>query len=403
MASTFDGLPPSFAGKTTPSRFHVSVPDTKLAELQKLVRLSPLAPATYENQQSNRRYGVSREWMAEAKARWEKFDWRRCEKHINSFPQFMIPIRTVLDNDSVELEIHFVALFSQKRDAVPLIFLHGWPGSFLEFLPILSLFRDEFAPDNLPYHIVVPSLPGYAFSSPPPLDRDFQIQDVARVMNALMVELGFGNGYVAQGGDIGSKVARVMAAEHDACRAVHLNFCIMSQPKNIDTNQLDDIERQGMMRLSEFHRLGSAYALEQATRPSTIGLVLSSSPLALLAWIAEKFLDWTDADPPTDLILESVTLYWLTETLPRSIYPYRQLFTPGTVSAHEKPQWYIHKPFGYSWFPKELAPIPRSWAATTGNLVFYREHTQGGHFAAMEQPSTLKKDVCDFIAKVWGG
>lgn len=96
-----------------------------------------------------------------------------------------------------------------------------------------------------------------------------------------------------------------------------------------------------------------------------------------------------------------MSLYWLTETFPRSIYPYRQLFTPGVIGAHENPEWYIKKPFGFSFFPKELAPVPQAWAATTGDLVFYREHHSGGHFAAMERPLVLLKDLEDFLAQVW--
>ena len=119
--------------------------------------------------------------------------------------------------------------------------------------------------------------------------------------------------------------------------------------------------------------------------------------------IGEKFLDWTDEDPDLDVIIEAVALYWFTETFPKAIYPYRQLFTPGNIGAHENPIWHINKPFGYSWFPKEIAPIPRSWAATTGNLVFFRQHTKGGHFAALERPEVLKDDLVAFIEQVWIG
>lgn len=142
---------------------------------------------------------------------------RKSEDVINSFPNFTLDIA---DRTGTQT-IHFVALLSQKTDAVPLILLHGWPGNFLEFLPILQLLRTTYTPETLPYHVIVPSLPGYAFSSPPPLDRDFRIEDVARIFDTLMVDLGFGNGYVVQGGDVGSKVARVMAAEHESCKAVH--------------------------------------------------------------------------------------------------------------------------------------------------------------------------------------
>lgn len=114
--------------------------------------------------------------------------------------------------------IHFTGLFSANPAAIPVVMLHGWPGSFLEFLQILGILRDRYTPETLPYHIVVPSLPGYAFSSPPPLDKDFLVEDIARVVNTLMVQLGFDRGYVSQGGDIGSKVTRVLAATHDECK-----------------------------------------------------------------------------------------------------------------------------------------------------------------------------------------
>ena len=124
-------------------------------------------------------------------------------------------------NGEDNLDIHFIGIFSERQDAIPILLLHGWPGSFLEFLPILSLIGSRYTPSTLPYHLIVPSLPGFAFSSPTPLDKDFRIEDIARIMNQLMLDLGFGSGYVVQGGDIGSKVGRVLAAEHDACRAIH--------------------------------------------------------------------------------------------------------------------------------------------------------------------------------------
>ena len=218
-------------------------------------------------------------------------------------------------------------------------------------------------------------MPGYAFSSPPPIDKDFNLSDIARIFNKLITEcLGF-TSYVVQGGDIGSKVARVLAAEHEQCHAAHINFCIMPKPASV-RGGISKLEQDGLARAEEFHRIGSAYALEHATKPSTIAFAIDSNPVSLLAWIGEKFLDWTDETPPIDTILESVSLYWLTNTFATTIYPYRHLFTPGVVGAHENPNWYVHKPLGFSWFPKELAPIPRAWVQTTGNLVFHREHNK---------------------------
>lgn len=245
-------------------------------------------------------------------------------------------------------------------------------GSFLEFLPILGNVRAQYSARDLPYHLIVPSLPGFAFSSPPPQHKDFAISDIARLLNKLIQALGF-TSYVAQGGDIGSKCARVLAAEHDACKAVHINFCIMPEPASVH-GTISEREKVGLRRANDFHRIGSAYALEHATKPSTIAFAVGSNPVSLLAWVGEKFLDWTDDDLDIEDVLASVSLYWLTDCFATSIYPYRHLFTPGSIGAHENPKWYITKPMGFSWFPKELAPVPRAWVETTGRLVFHREH-----------------------------
>lgn len=154
------------------------------------------------------------------------------------------------------------------------------------------------------------------------------------------------------------------------------------------------------MRNTNFGTLGNAYAREHGTRPSTIGLVLSSSPLALLAWIGEKFLAWTDVSPPLDEILDSVTLYWFTSSFPRCIYPYRQFFGPEPTFFHNDPEFYIEKPMGYSWHRWELAPMPKAWVEKTGNLVWYSGHSEGGHFAAMERPVLFVEDMEGFVGQL---
>lgn len=400
--------------------FTVAIPELELNDFKELLRLSKLGPQTYENLQQDGRFGVTYEWMAKAKHHWEtQFDWRRHEKRINHFPHYMADIS---DDDGSNHRVHFVALFSEKQDAIPVMCLHGWPGSFLEFLDMLSVFAARYTPQELPYHIVIPSLPGYAFSSTPPVDKDWGLADSARLMNQLMVGLGYGSGYAVQGGDIGSYTARIMAARYDTCKAMHLNFCVMPCPENAaaDSLLLEEVDREGLQRGDTFGKTGTAYALEHATRPATIGFVLSSSPLALLAWIGEKFQDWSDKTPPLDQILEAVTLYWLTDTFPRAIYPYRgelverrsrgdgandyrDVFKTGPerYMAHNDPRLFCQKPFGYSWYPKEIAPIPRSWAATTGNLVWFKRNTEGGHFAAMEHPETMADDIIAFLGHVW--
>lgn len=367
-----------------PKPFKAHVDDEKLQHMKDLLKLSSIGPAVWENTSKDqgetllstpaRKHGMRRDWLESAKDEWlNKFDWRKHEDHINSFPNFTVP---VTGDDGIKIDVHFMALFSEKADAVPILMTHGWPGSFLEFLKIFGILKQRYSPKDLPYHVVAPSLPGYAYSSGPGVDVDYTTAQAADLMGKLMVGLGFESGYLAQGGDIGSFVSRHLAATHDACKGMHLNMFAVGPPEGEKAKQMDEVEAKAFPRGQQFRDNGSAYMQEHGTRTATIGLVLSSSPLAMLAWIGEKFLEWTDEDPSVDEILESVSLYWLTDTYPRCIYPYRAIVTGQRLAPG-----YIEKPSGYSFFPKELFPIPKSWAEASANIVSYSQHKSGGHFA----------------------
>lgn len=245
-----------------------------------------------------------------------------------------------------------------------------------------------------------------------------------------MQALGFGDGYIAQGGDLGSFIARQLGVESPSCKAFHLNLYQLPAPANADSLPISEQEKKGLERGKAFRDSGSAYAMEHGTRTATIGLTLSSSPLALLSWIGEKFLEWTDEDPSLDEILDSVSLYWLTDTFARCVYPYRSVslktFIPSpdppcsfgvallTLSSKqlfgsqsgpkEKPRFAkpSGKPQGYSYFPYEISPTPVSWVKETGNFVHLSWHEKGGHFAAMERPEDLWSDVEAFVKEAWG-
>lgn len=265
----------------------------------------------------------------------------------------------------------------------------------------MSLASEEYSPDTLPYHLIVPSIPGYAFSSGPPKDKNFDVSNASRILDKLMANLGFGGGYVSTGGDIGSSVARILAAHYDSCKAMQINFCALREPPaSVAEESLSEDDRQLIQRGKSFMATGAAYAIEHGTRTSTIGHVLSSSPLALLAWIGEKYLEWSDEDPSLDAILEAVSLYWFTETIPRCLYPYRQNFEGIQYRANAPGLYVEKKPFGYSLFRKEILPSPEAWVETTGTLSFFRQHEAGGHFAAMERPADMKKDMEDFLQHV---
>ncbi|KAH8723290.1 Alpha/Beta hydrolase protein [Phaeosphaeriaceae sp. PMI808] len=392
-AKPFGTVPPGAKQQPTPFELHVE--DEKIQNLKTLLKLSPIAKETYENLRddgSHGQFGVSRKWVVDAKKYWEeKFDWRVHESRINSFPAFKTDIT---DDDGGIYNVHFTALFSKNPSAIPIAFLHGWPGSFLEFLPIMSLLRDKYTPDTLPYHIIVPSLTGFGLSSDPPLDKDWKLADTSRIMHKLLLSLGFDK-YLAQGGDIGSLVSRTLVAAYEECKGIHLNFfldyeMIQNPPSN---DNLSEQEQKGLQRMGDFLTTGMAYAQMHGTKPSTIGLVLSSSPIAQLAWIGEKFLAWSDPSttPPLDEILAGVSLYWLAGCYPTSIYTYRESLSCAKTD----------KPVGYSCFPWDLASVPRAWVEKAVRLVSFKEHSQGGHFAALERLEALLADVEEFAKVVW--
>ena len=264
----------SYSPPSSAKSFTLNIPNQGIEDWRQLLKLSKLAPETWEGSQEDRRYGVTRKWLAETKDYWlNTYSWRDEEKRINSFPNYRMQINGV--------DLHFVALFSSNKDAVPIQFLHGSPGSFIEFLTMLSLIRNQYpSAKDLPYHIIVPSLPGYPLS-PRPVDKEWSIEDSSAVLNQLMLNLGFPK-YIAQGGDVGSFNVRVSAQNHDACVGIHLNM--MTVDDNPDESKLTPVEQIASKSANAWRQTGSAYGLEHSTRPSTIGSMLSSNPLALLAW-----------------------------------------------------------------------------------------------------------------------
>lgn len=187
----------------------------------------------------------------------------------------------------------------------------------------MSMLKSRYTPETLPYNIVVPSIPGFGFSSRIPVGLDIDWVDTARVLNALVNGLGKGEDFVVQGGDIGSVVARVMAAQNAGCKAVHLNFLPTGQ--SYDESSLTEMDKRGVERGKRFLSNGHAYAKEQGSRPGTLGFTLSSSPVSVLAWVGEKFLEWTDEDLPIETVLDDITLYWLTDTISTSFHTYRRV------------------------------------------------------------------------------
>ncbi|KAF2995546.1 hypothetical protein E8E13_003040 [Curvularia kusanoi] len=372
--------------------YTLSVSDQDLSDCHTLLRLSNLGPPTWENTQTEHNYGITRQWLSDARDHWlTKFDWRAQEAHINSFANYKMSI----DGS----DVHFIGHFSAKQDAVPIILMHGWPGSFIEFLPMLDLVRKQYpSQQDLPYHLVVPSLPGYTLSAAGSLGASPSMWQSAKVCHQLMLNLGFKK-YIAQGGDVGSFLAKVMATTYEECVAIHLNLFTVAE--QLDLEKLDAGEKKGLEQALEFRKRGSAYQQIHATKPATIGHVVQSTPLAVLAWIGEKFLAWSDTPPSLDHILLNVALYWFTNGFPTSIYPYRELFGDDGSTRSATLFNKIEKPTGVSYFAQELFPMPEYAVAKHCKLVHYKKHAKGGHFAALEEPEAFWGDVEEFVRVVW--
>ncbi|KAJ3576919.1 hypothetical protein NPX13_g3550 [Xylaria arbuscula] len=377
MATKFNIIPNDTAANLEPFIFHVA--EEEVVALKDLLRLSKIGPPTWWNQENDSQYGVSRQWLIEAKETWLKtFDWRKHEDYINSFPNFKFPVS---DPEAGRVDVHFAALFSAKKDAIPLLFL--------------------YTPETLPYHVIVPSLPEYGLSRSASQQAEMTFSQAARIMNQLMLDLGFGQGYVVQGGDLGSLLSRIMSVEYDSCKAFHVNMLVADPAlKAPSPDLLSAEESQIVQRTETWRQTGLAYALEHGTRPATVGLAISASPLAMLAWIGEKLLEWTDPRHQfsLDTILSMVSFYWFTDTFPRSLYHATLVKNLSSGNPHPTS---MDKPLGYSLFAYDLCVLPKPWAEEMyPNLTLFKAHSEGGHFASIEQPQALLDDVEEFVEKV---
>lgn len=204
-------------------KFTLQISDDEYAEFQQLIRLSRLGPQTWDNSFEDGRYGISRTWLEQAKTYWlNDFDWRAQEARINSFSNYKINV----EDEKGDVALHFVGLWS-SRPAVPtVVLLHGWPGSFLEFLPTLELLKERRGED-LPFNIIVPSLPGYTLSSGLPLGEPWAAADGARIVNAALKKLGVDK-YIVQRGDVGSWIASLLVTTYDSVEGIHCELLALS-------------------------------------------------------------------------------------------------------------------------------------------------------------------------------
>jgi microsomal epoxide hydrolase len=336
-------------------------------------------------------YGIPLDYVRELATYWrDGYDWRVHEARLNGFGQFV----TTIDG----ARVHFLHVRSASADAMPLIITHGWPGSVVEFWDIIGPLTDPAAcggSQDDAFDLVVPSIPGYGFSGPT-RDRGWDARRVARAWAELMSRLGYQR-YGAQGGDWGSVISRELglaAPEHVA--GVHLNMLITRPPD--DPGQLTEEETRRLQAARRFRTTGSGYSAIQGTRPQTLAYGLVDSPAGQLAWITEKFGEWTDNGRPDeavdrDQLLTNVMLYWLTGTAGSSA----RLYYETARARAWSPTARSTVPTGVAVFPREIMPPIRRFAEQSDTIVHWTEFGRGGHFAAMEVPDLLVGDVREFF------
>jgi len=367
---------------STAKPFTLLIPDAAIAELrERLARTRwpdepPLPPWST---------GTSVAYLRELIDYWRTgFDWRVWEANLNSFPQFIIPIRGI--------DLHFIRVPSRRPDAMPLLISHGWPGSVYEFHKILPLLAEHFT-------VIAPSLPGYTLSFKPGQQR-FGITEIADLYAELMDTLGYPR-YGVQGGDWGGFLASVMGLRFpQRLTGIHLNLlAVRRDPKMLENPNAQ--EKIYLDQLNNFLKEEIGYQWIQGTRPQTLAFGLTDSPAGLAAWIVEKFFAWTDnRGSPEDAVsrdemLANISLYWFTGAIGSSFWPYyARMHGPWPIPEGET----VTAPTGYAEFPKEVLSPPRSLAEKTySNIRRWTRMPKGGHFAALEQPEALAREVIAFF------
>ena len=344
--------------------------------------------------------GVPRGYLRDLAEYWrDEYDWRTAEAELNQFPQYT----TTIDGAT----IHFLHVRSPEADATPLLLTHGWPGSIAEFLDVIGPLSDPRAYGGDPadaFHLVIPSIPGFGFSQPLP-ETGWSVPRVAAAWAQLMSELGY-ESYGAQGGDAGAVISlEVGRADPEHVIGVHVNM-LMTFPSGdpAELADLSDTDQARLGKLARFDAELSGYMKLMSTRPQTLTYALNDSPVGLLAWIVEKFSEWTSSSGvpeeavERDRMLTNISIYWLTQSAgPAANFYYEGAEGLRLAAAGMQPPP-LTTPVGVAVFPDDIfVPIRRLADRDVPTLAHWTEFDRGGHFAAMEEPKLLTDDVRSFF------
>ena len=372
--------------------FVIDVPDSELSDLNRRLTRARF-PDEIEGAEWT--YGTNLSYLKELVDYWRnQFDWRDQERRLNMFSQF----KTEIDG----LDVHFLHHRASEPNALPIIMIHGWPGTFFEFSKMVEPLADPVNHRGVAsdaFDVVVVSLPGYGFSEKPRRQGHSRVRTGAMFVE-LMARLGYDR-YGIQAGDVGASVATQMAlSDSDHVVGLHLNSCSGLPPDPSDPNAGLSPEEIARMqeRRAYFNDDERGYQRIQGTRPQTLGYGLNDSPIGLAAWIIEKYRTWCDCDGnpergfTKDELLTTVMIYWVTQTATSAArYYYEGMHLPEPPYVPQTRR--VEVPTGCTVFPGELGYTPRSWAETRFNVSRFTFMDRGGHFAALEQPELLTDEL----------
>ena len=341
-------------------------------------------------------YGTNLNYMKEISNYWvSKFDWKKHEKEINKFSNFT--------TDVDGLNIHFIMEKGSGSKATPLLLMHGWPGSIVEFLHIIEKLAH---PENFggkeedAFDVIVPSLPGFGFSGSP--SRPIGPRKMSKILNKLMINnLGYKN-YLAQGGDWGATICNWLAYDHfKSCKAIHINCLTMRLPDGPQTQE----EKDWQNKFDKDQIMQDGYRTQQATKPQTLSYSMMDSPVGIAAWIIEKMYFWSDLKNKNlenvyskDVLLSNIMIYILTKSFNTASWIYYGRREEGG-RYFPKDFKKIEIPTGVAMFPAEMSTWPpKSYLDRMFNIKQLTKMPKGGHFAALEQPDLLIKDIVKFAS-----
>ena len=363
--------------------FEVVITDAAIADLRRRLERTRFPERETVEDWSQ---GIPLAYVEELCEYWRtSYDMQHLATRLNRYPQFT----TSIDG----LDIHFLHVRSPREDATPLVLTHGWPGSVVEFIEVIEPLTNPPA-DEPAFDLVVPSLPGYGWSGKP-ARTGWGLDTIARAWARLMARLGYDR-YAAQGGDWGSMVTTHLGRldiEHVA--GIHLNMALASPAKLMELGEPTEEEQAALGLLAHYQEQESGYALEQRTKPQTLGYGLSDSPAGQCAWIIEKFQVWSDCDGhpensfSRDALLDNVMVYWLNAAAASSARLYWESMSREFARFDA-----TGVPVAYTVFPREIAQLSERWARTRyPGLAYYNRAGRGGHFAAMEVPDLFVAEV----------